>query len=258
MTLSNVSINFAGLTGPGNIDPMTTANYRAPAYAGNMVNPTIANEDLIYVNDVPITFTASGGNNLAAMVIEINAYTPITHMIAFTYAPNTTLGLKAAPLWSHIRPSLIGPAASKIWGTPTQTSPVVVLPDFNTSVRKCKGNVRWKMLIEQLSMTSTISVNNIKMVGNSITTDPTSISFDLSYDHGVSTITDSGKEVYGDEAIKFMVAAMLRLQSSPINCVVEYDALPIPTIAYQEVIAEPITPDLILSLGAVSVNPINY
>jgi len=89
---------------------------------------------------------------------------------------------------------------------------------------KVRGNLRWRSMIEQISMNGIIdSIYDVYTPGGSIITAPTSISFFMQLQHSFQYPDPTGKLVADHLALKYAIAQMMVSQWQ-INATV-YNAL---------------------------------
>lgn len=207
ITISNVGLNTVSPS-DGFIDPISVEQYRfAVPYIGNIDTPNVIDGDSVNINDFPITFSAG---NLASIVSQINASTGLHHMIASIGSGGKKLVLVAEPLSSEIIPTITGQSMDKLgWGNRVKG----VIPDLPNSLlisrAKERANLRWKLILQQITITNVIdTVSDIVSDGN-LTTAPTSISFNIQTGHNYYDYDINGNLIYGSYAIKNAVARAL-------------------------------------------------
>lgn len=198
--VNTITIDFSTLGGvspaDGTIDPNTVEAYRTNVpITGSTTNPTVNDGDTIILNEYPITFIAG---NLASIVTQINNVTNLTKVIASVHSNH--LQLIKEPLSITRPPYMVGNqlVIDKLgFANPTKEAIPNLPANINIARAKARGNIRWKMLIEQLSFVNTIEdISNIIVTGGSITSDPTSLSFRIRHSNTFYDYDNNGNLTY--------------------------------------------------------------
>lgn len=221
--LYNISIDPSGLGGSapaeGFIDPTSVELYRTRvAYTATATSPTVTAGDSFYIGTIPVIVA---GTNLSAIVSAINLKTNYHHIIASINS--NKLVLTAAPGYDRILPTMTD-ITSGITATIGFLNPVVSAaadyPSLANTLSKVRANVRWKLILESLQLTSNIDVKYI-VSDATISAAATATNFVVDLPNGYHSYDFGGSIVYGETAVKYAVAKSLMF--SVIKNVQYYD-----------------------------------
>jgi hypothetical protein len=167
-----------------------------------------ADGDSFTINGIIITMSTAGGLDQTGAVSTINAKTREHGMIAQRAGTKIQLVSQYGGPWSlgGANISKLGFTAGNHGGYPT---------NITLSLRKTYANMRWEMVIQQLSMFATpFMVNDQLGTGNyNGQSELTTLSFTIGYEHPDQIATEDelnpGTMLYGTAAIKRAVARAL-------------------------------------------------
>lgn len=228
------SFTFSG-DANGGVDPISVQRYREiQQVSGNHTVVDIENGDSIKIHDIDVTFTTEGGLDTAGIVATINALTFKHHVVAVD--GEGILILKQQPQYEILPVSVTGDLVilEKLgFVTPVVEYPYPQVSSFALSQAKTRGNVRWNLVVANLSVENTpLSVKDVTLVGQNINARPSSIAFTVTYPDFAEIYTfdetNNNQVIKGTAAIKRMVARAFT--TTVTNVQVITDPSPVATI----------------------------
>lgn len=157
-----VTIDGSGYTSntgdeTGFIDPVKTVEYMAMTGKQSTITPTASDGDTVKVNGVSITFTTDGGLTVSGIVATINELTHAHHVVA-SVADTDKLLLVNEAMYEGNAISVTGEDSVLTalgFNPPSDIAAPTEPTSKATSLSKERGNIRWKLLVDNVSYNST-------------------------------------------------------------------------------------------------------